>query len=278
MRSTVLLRRLLGSAVGTLLATGVLVLGVAAPASADPPEVRFEDRCGAVAFTWDTGTIGSDETWATTVLRGDVVVEEFDMRSRGDRVYAARDGDIFEMRREGLHPASFVHRAPDGCAGGPALTVTATSECSSLLLAFTNTGDTPVTGLQVLLTGVGARDVPPLDPGSVDLRYTLADGAGFYVRGPLAGGGWADWLSGTYQQPADCASEPATPPASGDPDPSPDESSPGTAAPGDGGGLPVTGAQSALFSVAGVLLVGIGAALFLAARRRRLRFTSTIGQ
>ncbi|MBQ0904095.1 hypothetical protein [Micromonospora sp. U21] len=203
MRTPVLFRRLLGTAVGSLLLIGSLVLGATAPAGADPPEIRFENLCGAVAFEWDTGTIGGDETWATTVLRDGVVIDEFEMRARGGREYGARDGALFEIRREGLPARDYLHRSPDDCVDPPQLTVAATSECSSLLLTFGNLGTNPITGIQVLIEGVGGRDVAPLGTGSRDEHHRLPDGARFHVVTPL-GSGVASWFSGTYVKPERC--------------------------------------------------------------------------
>ncbi|MEV1145252.1 LPXTG cell wall anchor domain-containing protein [Micromonospora sp. NPDC049799] len=364
MRTPVLLRRLLGTAVGALLLIGGLVLGATGPAAADPPEIRFENLCGAVAFDWDTGTIGGDETWATTVLRDGVVIDEFEMRERGGQKYGARDGAVFEIRREGLPAREYLHRSPADCVDPPQLTVTAASECSSLLVTFGNLGTTPITGIQVLIEGVGGRDVPPVATGSRDLHFRLADGARFYVVTPL-GSGFAHWFSGTYDRPERCTPDevevrftdacdgvrvdltstaggvfrvevlaggsvagtavlaaggdarvdvtaaPGTAvlvrdvvggselgrhtvgePACGTPTPTSDGSTPtptsdGTAPtpdgssaapPGGGGGLPVTGASTTLFSLAGSLLVGTGVVLFLLARRRRLRFSAGAGR
>ncbi|WP_406074665.1 hypothetical protein [Micromonospora sp. NBC_01638] len=368
MRTPVLLRRLLGTAVGSLLLLGGLVLGATTPAGADPPEIRFENLCGAVAFDWDTGTIGGDETWATTVLRDGEVIDEFEMRARGGQKYGARDGARFEIRREGLPARDYLHRSPDDCVNPPQLTVAAASECSALLLTFGNLGATPITGIQVLIEGVGGRDVAPVATGSRNEHLGLADGARFYVVTPL-GSGFAYWISGTYDKPERCTPDevevrftdgcdgvrvdltstaggvfrvevlagssvagtavlaaggdarvdvPAVPgtavlvrdavggselgrhtvgePVCGTPTPTPtsdggtptptptsDGTTPGGSsgappASGGGGGLPVTGARTTLFALAGSLLVGTGAVLFLLARRRRLRFTGTFGQ
>ncbi|MFF0177246.1 LPXTG cell wall anchor domain-containing protein [Micromonospora profundi] len=203
MRTPVLLRRLLGTAVGSLLLVGGLVLAATAPASADPPEIRFENLCGAVAFDWDTGTIGGDETWATTVLRDGVVIDEFEMRERGGQKYGARNGAVFEIRREGLPTRDYLHRSPDDCVDPPQLTVAAASECSSLLVTFGNLGTTPITGIQLLIEGVGGRDVAPVGTGSRNVHFRLADGARFYVVTPL-GSGFAYWFSGIYDKPERC--------------------------------------------------------------------------
>jgi LPXTG-motif cell wall-anchored protein len=198
------IRRLLGAVAGSLLLAGGLVAATAGPAAADPPELTLVNRCGAVEFSWDTGTIGGDERWPTTVLRNGTVIDEFAMGSRGDATYGALDGDSFEIRREGLPERGFAHEAPDGCAGVPALTVTAADECFSLRLTFANAADTPATGLQVLVPGDAPREVDPVGFGSLDLHLGLRTGDPFQVRGPVPGGGWATWLTGRYNQPARC--------------------------------------------------------------------------
>lgn len=255
--------------VATLMMIGGLVFG-AAPAAADPPEIRFENLCGAVGFSWDTGTIGDDDVWPTTVLRNGAVTEEFEMQFRGDREYGARDGDLFEMRREGLAPSSYLHRSPEGCTGTSLLTVVPTSGCTALTLTFDSDGAAPVSGLQVLAAGPVPQDVEPLGPGRTRLDIPLPDGAAFWVRGPLVGGGWATWLTGTYQRPVDCAVDPSPSPSA---EPSPSEEPTATptpgGAPGAGGGLPVTGAGTVRVFAVGLVLVGVGVALFLAAHRLR---------
>ncbi|MCX4390062.1 LPXTG cell wall anchor domain-containing protein [Micromonospora peucetia] len=356
-RAGTAIRRMLAAAAALLL-TGGVVVGLAAPAAADPPEVRLLNLCGAVDFTWSTGTIGGDESWPTTVLRNGAVIDEFVMRDRGGATYVAGDGDIFEIRREGLPERTYAHRVPDGCTGAPELTATAKDECFSLVLTFVNGGDTPVTGLQMLLPGSAPRELDPVGPGSIAQFFDLADGDPFQVRGPVPGGGWATLLSGRYHQPERCTPDavkvrftdvcdgvrvdlastaggvirvetiapggtgggallapgdtgridvvaaPGTvvqvrdavtgvefgrhtigTSTCGSPDPSPTGAEPGGTeppspggGPGTGGGLPVTGVRTALFSVAGLLLLSAGAVLFLLARRRRLRFTTADGR
>lgn len=286
-------RRLSALAAATLLTIGGLLLGTAAPAAADPPTVNFADLCGAVGFSWDTGTIGGDDGWPTTVLRNDTVIDEFPMRSRGSQEYGASDGDVFEIRREGLPSSSYLHRTPEGCTDAPLLTVTATNGCDGLTLSFVNAGTTPVAGVQALSTGHPPWELEPIGPGATELTLPLTDAAAFYVRSPRSDGSWSTWLVGIYTQPTDCPVDPSPIPST-DPstDPSPSDSpsdSPsagstatatpgGTAVPGAGGGLPVTGAETALLSTVGLVLVGAGTALFVVARRRRVRFTTVEGQ
>jgi hypothetical protein len=239
----------LATAASALLIAGVVV-ATAAPAAADPPELRFESLCGAVAFSWDTGTIGDEDTWATTVLRGTVVIEEFVMRSRGDRDYGATDGDVFEIRRAGLPERTFVHEAPKTCTDAPALTVTAASDCSALQLTFNNGGAAPVTGLQLLAGGDAPRDLAAVEPGEHVQSIDLPDGLPFLIRGPGVTGGWLTWFIGAHAKPSGCA-VPSSP--SGAP----------------GGNLPVTGVDAASLWTAGVLLAGAGVLLVLVSRRRR---------
>ncbi|PZV96493.1 LPXTG-motif cell wall anchor domain-containing protein [Micromonospora phaseoli] len=269
-------RRLSALAAATLLTIGGLFLGTATPAVADPPTVNFTDLCGAVGFSWDTGTIGGDDGWQTTVLRNDIVIDEFSMQSRGSVQYGARDGDRIEIRREGLPASSYLHRTPEGCTDAPLLTVTPTSGCDGLTLSFGNEGTRPVSGIQVLAEGYEPWEVAPLAPGRTELELPLVDGDRFYVRGPLADGDWSIWLTGTHLRPTDCAADPSPGP-SGEPSPSDDPGAgptPSVTTPGAGGQLPITGAQTALISIAGLVLIGTGAALFVVARRHRVRFTT----
>lgn len=357
-RTTGHVRRLVTTVTATLLMIGGLVIGGVAPAAADPPEIRFENRCGSVGFAWDTGTIGGGDAWPTTVLRDGTLIDEFVMGARGDADYAARDGEVFEIRREGLPERTFVHRSPDGCVDAPLLAVSPANECFSLMLVFVNEGTAPVTGLQVLVAGAAPRDVGPRYPGRTETHHPVGDGERFYVRSPLAGGGWVTWLTGIYDRPERCTPDSVevrytdgcdgvridlanaaagvirvtvqdgdrtvgattlapggtgridvvaaagtellvrdvvagnelgryvvAEPACGTPTPTePTPTGPaltepgGSVPPGAGGGLPVTGAQTALLSGAGVLLVGVGVVLFLVARRRRLRFTPEPGR
>jgi LPXTG-motif cell wall-anchored protein len=285
-------RRLSALAAATLLTIGGLLFGTATPVAADPPTVNFTDLCGAVGFSWDTGTIGGADGWPTTVLRNDTVIDEFPMQSRGSMEYGASDGDVFEIRREGLPASAFLHRTPDGCTDAPLLTITPTSGCAGLTLSFANAGTSPISGIQVLATGYAPWEVAPLAPGRTELELPLVNGDGFYIRGPLAGGGWSVWLTGTHVRPADCAAEPSPIP-SADPSAEPTTDPTVTPAPGGtvttpgeivtpgvgaGGGLPVTGTQPALITTAGLALVGVGVALFIVTRRRRVRFTTTEGQ
>ncbi|SCG62205.1 LPXTG-motif cell wall anchor domain-containing protein [Micromonospora halophytica] len=278
-------RRLSVLAAATLMTIGGLLLGTATPAVADPPMVNFTDLCGAVGFSWDTGTIGGDDRWQTTVVRNDAVIDEFSMRSRGSAEYGASDGDLFEIRREGLPTSSYLHRTPEGCTDAPLLTVTPASGCDGLVLSFSNEGTRPVPGIQVLADGYPPWEVAPLAPGRTELELPLVDGDPFYVRGPRAGGGWSTWLTGTHVRPADCAVEPSPSP-SGDPgpsadpsaDPSPSVTTPGASGPpGASDQLPITGAQTTLISIAGLVLLGTGVALFVMTRRRRVSF-STAGR
>ncbi|WP_144120860.1 LPXTG cell wall anchor domain-containing protein [Catellatospora sichuanensis] len=246
--------RNVASAVIAALVVAAAVVGSAAPASADPPELSFVNLCGSVSLTWDTGTIGDTEDWATTVLRGSVLVEQFRMPSRGDREYGAIDGDVFEIRREGLPPRSFVHEAPEGCDSAPRLSVVASSDCTGLQLSFTNTGTTAVAGVQLLAGSPVPQDLAPIGVGSHTLTFSLADGTPFYVRGPGAGGGWLTWIVGAYDKPAACSTRTPTPAASASP---------------PGGTLPVTGTAAGPVWGAGALLVAAGVVFLLVSRRRR---------
>lgn len=252
MRTIATFRTMAASAASAFLIAGV-IFGTATPATADPPELRFESFCGAVVFSWDTGTIGSADSWATTVLRGTVVIEEFVMRARGNREFGAIDGDVFEIRREGLPEQTFVHEAPDGCTTAPQLTVTAANDCSALQLNFTNGGTTPVTGLQLLADGEAPHDLASIEPGEHTQSIDLADGVPFMIRGPRVTGGWLTWFIGAYDKPDSCAGP----------------SSPSAPASSPGGNLPVTGVDAKSIWIAGALLAGAGVVLLLTSRRRR---------
>ncbi len=243
--------RALATAACAILTAGVVV-ATAVPAAADPPELHFESVCGAVVFSWDTATIGDDDSWATTVVRGTVVIEEFVMRARGDRDYGAADGDVFAVRRAGLPERTFVHEAPKPCTGSPALTVTAASDCSALHLTFTNGGTAPVSGLQLLADRDAPRDLAAIEPGEDVQSIDLPDGLPFMIRGPGVTGGWVTWFIGAHTRPGGCAV-------------------PSTASPAPGGGLPVTGPDAKSLWTAGALLAGAGVLLLLVSRRRHTR-------
>jgi LPXTG-motif cell wall-anchored protein len=229
-------------------------LGTATPAFADPPELIFQNLCGSVSLTWDTGTIGDPASWDTTVLRTSVIIERFSMPSRGDREFGALDGDIFEVRRDGLPTRSFVHETPDTCKNEPRLAVTASSDCTGLQLSFTNSGAAALSGLQLMAASPVPQDLPPIGVGTQTVSFPLANGTPFHLRGPGATSGWLTWLTGTHTTPETCSTPPPVTP--GGP---------------SGGTLPVTGATAAPFLGAGALLVASGLVFLLISRRRRLQ-------
>lgn len=211
MRVSVILRRLLAVPVAGALAAGALVLGVPAPAQADPPRVSLDASCGVATLSWDTGTIGGGETWPTTVSRNDVVIDRFEMADRGSRRYGAVDDDVFVVRRDGLPDQDLVYRAPEGCADSAQLTVTARAECYGVELRLANAGTEAVTGLRLLSpAGPTAAELAPVAPGAVTLVLRLADGDNFVLASGGTGADMVTWFSGTYRMPVGCGPEAVT--------------------------------------------------------------------
>jgi LPXTG-motif cell wall-anchored protein len=200
-----LLRRLVIPAVAAVLSTGGLLLGTAAPASADPPVLSFADLCGAAELSWDAGPVIGGEPVATTVLRNGAVLEDFAMGNRGRQRYAAADGDTFVVRRAGLPDTTFRHDAPDDCAGAPRLAVSVTDECFSAMLRLDNSGTTAVDGLRLHTSDTPAgRALPPVEPGVTEVPVAVADGDFYRLTSGSAGADAALWLQGSYDRPAGC--------------------------------------------------------------------------
>ena len=209
MRATPVIRRLLVAASAAVLAAGVLAFGSAAPAFADPPEITFTADCGVASMEWDTGTIGGTETWATTVLRNGVVIDEFEMRERGSRRYGAIDADVFVVQRAGLPDRSLVHDAPDSCTESPQLTVTTTVDCYGVEFHLTNAGTEPITGLWLTFP-VEFIELAPVAPGAVVLRHDFEDGIPYALgSGPVSAAGII-WFTGRYSQPDGCGPDSVT--------------------------------------------------------------------
>lgn len=207
-RVPIRLRSLFAASGVAVLFAGGLVFGMASPAPADPPHITMSEECGSALFTWDTGTIGGDETWATTVLRNGVAVDEFQMRERGNRRYGAVDGDVFVVRRAGLPDRDMVYREPEGCADAPKLKVTAENLCHTLELHLSNEGSAPITGLRLLSAASPApEELAPVEPGSVTLVRRLADGASYLLVSGTPGPAQVTWIAGTYRQAAGCGPE-----------------------------------------------------------------------
>ncbi|EEP73577.1 hypothetical protein MCAG_03904 [Micromonospora sp. ATCC 39149] len=208
MRVPLLLRRLLVASGAAVLFAGALVGGAASAAQADAPEITMSEQCGVAVFSWDTGTIGGDETWATTVLRNGVAIDRFEMRERGNRRYGATDRDTFVIQRAGLPDRNLVFRAPDGCADAPRLAVTADAHCHVLELHLANEGTTPITGLRLFSPAHPTpEELGPLAPGRVTLVRRLADGDNYLLASGEPGPEQVTWMVGTYRQPAGCGPE-----------------------------------------------------------------------
>jgi hypothetical protein len=208
MRVPTSLRRLLLLPGAAALFAGALVVGAAPAAHADPPDITMSEECGVAVFSWDTGTIGGDETWATTVLRNGVAIDRFEMRERGNRRYGATDRDVFVVRRAGLPDRDLVYRAPDGCVDPPKITVTADAQCHVLELRVSNEGTAPVSGLRLYSpANPTAEELAPVAPGAVTLVLRLADGANFALVSGAAGPEMVTWMAGTYRRPAGCGPE-----------------------------------------------------------------------
>ncbi|MEQ4302588.1 LPXTG cell wall anchor domain-containing protein [Plantactinospora sp. B6F1] len=205
MRVPTWLRSLLAAPGAAVLLAGGLILGSASPAHADPPPITLTERCGVAVLSWDTGTIGGEETWATTVLRNGVAVDRFEMRERGNRRYGAADRDAFVVRRAGLPDVNLMFREPDGCADVPRLTVTAGAQCHVLELRLSNEGTTAVTGLRLYTpASPAAEELAPVPPGAVTLVRRLADGDNYALVGGAPGPEQVTWMVGTYREPAGC--------------------------------------------------------------------------
>jgi hypothetical protein len=73
----------------------------------------------------------------------------------------------------------------------------------------------------------------------------------------------------------ECPTPTPPPPESPAPEsPAPESPAPESPEPGEGGGLPVTGASTGFVALVASLLVAFGSAMYLVARRRRIRFTA----
>ncbi len=254
-------RRLLGTTAAGLI-TGLLA-GVlpAVSAAADPPLVVISPRCGAADLSWDTGTIGGDESWPTVVLRNGSRINEFTMQSRGAASYGASDGDVFTLQRAGLPEVTLVQRDPEGCAA-PQLTVTAVAECAGLRLRLDSARPGPLAGLRLhsaLDTGPEGTPLPPLAAGSTDLSFALPDGSPYAVFSGPAGSEAVLWYAGVFRSPDGCTSaSPVPPTATAVPSPS-----------AGGPSLPVTGDRTLLIVLIGLGLTTGGLIVMQVARRRR---------
>lgn len=108
-----------------------------------------------------------------------------------------------------------------------------------------------------------ARTVAPDGDDSVDVPAANAANVTVTEGGAALEGGTFNWV-----KPEECV-EPSPEPEP-EPSPAPEESP----EPGEGGGLPVTGASTGVVAGIALLLVAFGAAMYLVARRRRIRFTA----
>lgn len=188
-----------------VLFVGTLIFAHAAPAHADPPELQLVPFCGGTVLQWDTGTIGGSESWATTVLRNDDVVEQFEMHERGQVRYGASDGDIFFVRRAGLPEVSLVYEMPADCGDIPQLSISVVNECFALKIDVTNASSAVAENLRIYTrTNPDGTALPDVSNGTASVYQALSDGETFVIAENLAGPGTKLWIIGTYEKPEGC--------------------------------------------------------------------------
>lgn len=178
------------------------------------------------------------------------------------------DGDVFRLVSRSVGPDAALwwhhtHRRPAGC-GPEAVRVTVTDGCRGARLDLTNRAE----GVVRVEVVVGDSTVPygrALAPGASDtVDLPLGPGTALVVRDAVTGVRFAEHTTAA----APCASPDGS---GGGTDP---PGTPGEPGGGQAGGLPVTGAAATGYGAAGVLLAVAGVALFVLARRRRVRFTA----
>jgi hypothetical protein len=148
----------------------------------------------------------------------------------------------FEIRvtSEGREVATGGWERPQGC---PQPTLVAKSDCDTLTLRVNNPkGNAPAKVNVTYGTDFRQLLIRPGESATAIFPASTAEVA------TAAFVGWGVGLEAVYAKPANCG--------------------------GGGGGLPVTGAAVGGSVAAALLLLGVGAGLFLAARRRRIRFTA----
>jgi LPXTG-motif cell wall-anchored protein len=278
-------RRLVAGAAGLLVgATGALVL--ASPASAHHPIVDGSAVCDEQTGEWIiTWTVENSETDLTGLLTAvtvspdaalSVITEGATLPVQGDGPLQEEQrvpGDIaqasLEVTVEWVRPYRKIVKsgAKDlelggECAAPPAEEEPPAEEptgewdfdCQDLTISFTNPSKEELT--LTFVPSVG-------EPADV----TVPGGESVGVEFPSSAGLTVEILLGeepvTLEEPVEIT--PAAWEASGCED---DEGS------GEGGGLPETGAPTALIAGGALALLALGGGLFLVARRRRVTFTA----
>lgn len=142
--------------------------------------------------------------------------------------------------------------------------------CTGVKLSLANGTDAAVPAefaLSPVLDGIGLTVV--LQPGLAPEPLLYPISGPITVMELVTGQSWTH----EWEQPEGCEGTPTPSPA---PPTQPESPAPGPtdSAAGTAGGLPDTGASVGVAAVGALLLLGLGAALFVAGRRRRVRFTA----
>ncbi|WBB81971.1 hypothetical protein O7606_11740 [Micromonospora sp. WMMD882] len=169
------------------------------------------------------------------------------------RKLTAEQGKDVTVQARGMETWKGGWTKPEDCqeptVGEPETSYEAT--CDELILEVVN----PADGIALTSTftpNVGAPKTVTFEPGATrQVTFPAAEGLSVVVTGDLAS---AEPI--TWDAPEDCDNGGA---GGGD---------------GDQGGLPVTGAAAGGIAAGALALLAIGAALFVVARRRRVRFTA----
>lgn len=248
-------------------ALGVVVGGLllaASPASSAPPtpsEVAFTDDCLGTEVAITSGTYTDEYDWTITVDGEHFWPEEdADPTEAGESATVEVPAGEISVDFEGSPPSwpkSHTWERPAGCADP---TVEFEDICFGIKISLAN-GEDATANARFFIQGIGWVDhlVPGHSPEPIlysATEVTLAE--------QTTGQDWEhEWT-----KPDDCEGE-ETPGPSETP-----SAAPTTPAPGAAGGLPVTGSKTAVAGVGSMLLLGVGTALFLVTRRRRITWTS----
>jgi hypothetical protein len=209
------------------------------------PGAEFASNCEGVVFVTLTNGADATKDASFTVTAEGGFEESHTVAPGGDPVVVevpAGQGAV-SVTESGTEVGSYTWEDSVECHPAE---IAYEATCDSLTFALTN----PEAGAEttvVLTPNEGEAVTTTLAPGASDTA-TFAASEGLVVSVAVDG---EEWGTAEWTEPEGCE-EP----------------------PGEGGGLPVTGASTGIVAGIALLLVAFGGAMYLAARRRRIRFTA----